>query len=38
MLNSDVMQRAVVTDKLMLIYRALQERGFISDVIFLQHS
>jgi hypothetical protein len=36
MLNSDVMLRAVVTDKLMLISAAFQERGFISELIFLQ--
>jgi hypothetical protein len=38
MLNSDVMQRAVVTDKLLLISAAFQERGFISEVIFFQHA
>jgi hypothetical protein len=32
------MQRTVVTDKLMLISAALQERGFISEAIFLQHA
>jgi hypothetical protein len=37
MLNSAVTQRAGVTDKQMLISAALQERGFISEVIFLQH-